>query len=135
MAGCSKILEFLSAKAAGDKSRFEHAGLHNFQIETTSTIGPPGTFSLPGNPNGKGVSAAFTFAIKSPPAMGRGFLRIVPDLDGSWKAFTLLTNLADLVGHEEPSERPCGYLQPTWEEVHAKKISDIENDPTVLISS
>ncbi|KAJ6627996.1 hypothetical protein B0H10DRAFT_1993190 [Mycena sp. CBHHK59/15] len=133
MGGRAKIAEFLSDKSAGGKSRFEHASLHDFKIETTSTIGPPTTFPVPGNPNAQGVSAAFTFSITSPGASGRGFFRLLPDAEGGWKAFTVLTNLQDLAGREEPTERPLGSVETTWEEVHAKNVSEIENDPTVLI--
>ncbi|KAJ6569875.1 FAD/NAD(P)-binding domain-containing protein [Mycena vulgaris] len=134
MAGRPKIAEFLSQKSvAGAQSRFEHAGLHAFQIDANSTIGPPTTFPLPENSAAHGVSATFTFSITSPPGKGRGFFRIVPDPEGDWKAFTLLTDLQGLIGHEEPSERPLGYLETTWEENHAKKFTEIENDPTVLI--
>ncbi|KAJ7450873.1 FAD/NAD(P)-binding domain-containing protein [Mycena latifolia] len=131
MAGRAKIAEFLSDKSAGGKSRFEHAGLHDLEIDANSSIGPPATFPLPGNPDILGVSAVFTFSIFSPPAKGRGFFRIVPDSEGGWKAYTLFTDLQHLVGHEEPSQRPLGYLN--WEEIRAKKMAEIENDPTVLI--
>ncbi|KAJ6513758.1 FAD/NAD(P)-binding domain-containing protein [Mycena vitilis] len=136
MASRPKIAEFLADETThgdGQKSRFEHAGLHGFEIETTSTLGPPAAFPLPNDPQVQGISAAFTFSVTSPPAKGRGFFRIVRDSEGDWKAFTLLTNIEDLLGHEEASERPLGYLEATWEEVHAKKIAEIENDPTVLI--
>ncbi|KAJ7654111.1 FAD/NAD(P)-binding domain-containing protein [Mycena polygramma] len=134
MAGRAKIVEFLADKTTdGQKSRFEHAALHGLQIETTSTLGPPAAFHLPNNPQVQGISATFTFSVTSPPANGRGFFRIVRDSEGSWKAFTLLTNIEDLLGHEEASEHPLGYQEATWEEVHSKKIAEIENDPTVLI--
>lgn len=136
MTGRSKIAEFLTdPTTTGGKSRFERAGLHDFQIETTSTLPSPATFPSPESPNIQGISAPFTFSVSSPPAKGRGFFRIVPDSEGAWKAYTLLTNLEYLLGHEESSERPLGYLDTTWEEMHANKIAEIENDPTVLISS
>ncbi|KAJ7450862.1 FAD/NAD(P)-binding domain-containing protein [Mycena latifolia] len=134
--GHAKIVEFLSQKsAAGGESRFARAALRDFQLETASTIGPPATFPLPGDPTAHGVSAAFTFAVASPPAKGRGFVRLVPQPDdGGWKALTLLTNLADLAGHEEPAERPVGYLEDsTWEEERARKVRETEEDTTVLI--
>ncbi|KAJ7506977.1 FAD/NAD(P)-binding domain-containing protein [Mycena galericulata] len=134
MAGRIKIADFLSDQSVGGKSRFEHTGLYDFQIETKSTLNSPATFPVPGNPHILGVSAAFTFSTTSPPGKGHGFFRIVPDEGGEWKAYTLLTNLQDLVGHEEPVERPIGYLEGiTWEEMYANKIAEIENDPTVLI--
>ncbi|KAJ7749873.1 FAD/NAD(P)-binding domain-containing protein [Mycena olivaceomarginata] len=133
MAGRGKISEFLDNKSAGSKSRIEHAALHNFQIETTSTIGPPATFPVPGNPGVQGVSAAFAFSVTSPPASGRGFFRLFPDGAGGWKAFTVLMNLAELAGHEEPTGRPLISGDIIWEEERAKKIIEIENDPTVVI--
>jgi hypothetical protein len=134
MAGHGNISEFLDNKSAGGKSRFEHAALHNFQIETTSTIGPPATFPVPGNPGVQGVSAAFTFSVTSPPASGRGFFRLFPEGAGGWKVFTVLMNLAELAGHEEPTGRPLISGDIIWEEERAKKIIEIENDPTVVIS-
>ncbi|KAJ7790745.1 FAD/NAD(P)-binding domain-containing protein [Mycena olivaceomarginata] len=133
MAGRGKISEFLDNKSAGGKSRFEHAALHNFQIETTSTIGPPATFPIPGNSGVQGVSAAFTFSVASPPASGRGFFRLFPEGAGGWKVFTVLMNLAELAGHEEPTGRPLTSGDIIWEEERAKKIIEIENDPTVVI--
>ncbi|KAJ6569844.1 FAD/NAD(P)-binding domain-containing protein [Mycena vulgaris] len=113
MAGRPKIAEFLSRKSvAGAHSRFEHAGLHDFQIDANSTIGLLTTFPLHENSAAHRISATFTFSITSPPGKGRGSFRIVPDPEGDWKAFTLLTDLQGLIGHEDPS---------------------IENDPTVLI--
>ncbi|KAJ7683315.1 FAD/NAD(P)-binding domain-containing protein [Mycena rosella] len=135
MAGRAMIAEFLAhdSSSSGGKSRFEYAGLHDFQIETTSSIGPPKTFPVPDNPNAHGISAAFTFAITSPLSEGRGFVRLVPDSDGKWKAFTLLTSLADFVGHEEPSARPLGHHGKPWADARAERIAEIEEDPTVLI--
>ncbi|KAJ7235390.1 FAD/NAD(P)-binding domain-containing protein [Mycena rebaudengoi] len=133
LAGPAKIAEFLAAKSADGKTRFETARLSHFQIETTSTIGPPANFSVPGNPNAQGVAAVFTFSINSPPARGRGYVRLLRDAEGEWKAFTVLTNFEDLLGHEEPTGRLTGFSDTTWEEDHAKKIADIEADPTVLI--
>jgi hypothetical protein len=135
LAGRAKIVEFLSDKSSGGKSRFDRAGLHDFRIESESPIGPPKTFPVPGPSGAQGVLGVFTFSVNSPPGKGRGLFRLVQDSEGNWKAFTLFTDLQALTGHEEPSRRPRGSLYTTWDEIHANKIAEIENDPTVLISS
>ncbi|KAJ7754845.1 FAD/NAD(P)-binding domain-containing protein [Mycena metata] len=136
LAGRGKIAEFLSANVTNSDlsvSRFARAGLSDFQLETTSTLGSPATFPIPNNPQIQGVSGVFIFSLTSPPAKGRGFFRLARDAEGSWKAFTLLTNIQDLVGHEEAVGRPLGYLETPWEEIRAKRIREVEEDPTVLI--
>ncbi|KAJ7073377.1 FAD/NAD(P)-binding domain-containing protein [Mycena belliarum] len=133
MAGRAQILEFLADASAGGASRFARAGLHDFNIDVTSQLGPPAVIAPPGNPNGLGISAVFTFSVAAPPAKGRGLVRLVPDPEGGWQAFTLFTDLQHLNGHAEPSGRPVGYLDTTWEDVQATKVAAIERDPTVLI--
>ncbi|KAJ7612692.1 FAD/NAD(P)-binding domain-containing protein [Roridomyces roridus] len=133
VAGRDQIVRFLSVSSeSGGKSRFEHAQLHNFELDKSIL---PAKFPVPGHPQLLGVSAAFTFAITSPPATGRGFVQLFPDGEGGqWKAFTVLTNIQDLDGHEEPQEGIEGYFGgTTWEEEHARKMAEIESDPTVLI--
>ncbi|KAJ7615365.1 FAD/NAD(P)-binding domain-containing protein [Roridomyces roridus] len=130
-AGRGKIAEFLSEPSGPNgKSRFQQAGLRDFELDKSIL---PAKFEVPGNPPLEGMSAAFTFAISSPPAIGRGFVRLLSDEDGVWRAFTLFTNMQDLVGHEEPTEGIEGYFGTTWEDEYAKKMAEIENDPTVLI--
>ncbi|KAJ7092874.1 FAD/NAD(P)-binding domain-containing protein [Mycena belliarum] len=133
MSGRAKILEFLADAPAGGESRFARAGLHNFSIDVVSKLGPPAVVAPLGNPNGLGISAVFTFSVAAPPAKGRGFVRLIPDSEGGWQAFTLFTDLQHLDGHAEPSGRPVGYLNITWEDAYAAKVAAIERDPTVLI--
>ncbi|KAJ7164476.1 FAD/NAD(P)-binding domain-containing protein [Mycena filopes] len=139
LSGRAKIVEFLSgndSEVQASVSRFARAGLHDLRLETTSTLSSPTTFPLPHDPQVQGVSGVFTFALTSPPATGRAFFRLVQDAaEGGWKAFTLFTNLHDLVGHEEAVGRPLGYPSETAlaEEERAKRIAAIEEDPTVLI--
>ncbi|KAJ7613123.1 FAD/NAD(P)-binding domain-containing protein, partial [Roridomyces roridus] len=132
LAGREQIVQFLSAQShPGGKPRFELAQTHNFELDSSIL---PVKFPVPGNPQLEGVSAAFTFAITSPPAAARGFVQLLPDGEGGqWKAFTVMTNIQDLDGHEEPKEGIEGYFGTTWEEEHARKMAEIESDPTVLI--
>ncbi|KAJ7620430.1 hypothetical protein FB45DRAFT_871459 [Roridomyces roridus] len=137
VAGCERIVEFLSAPSSDSvgKSRFENAKLHNFELDKSIL---PGKFPVPGNPQLEGVSTAFTFSITAPPATGRGFVRLLPDgEEGQWKASTVLTNIQDLDGHEEPKDGIEGYsyFGTTWEEEFTRKMAEIEIDPTVLIAT
>lgn len=138
LAGRDKLVQYLSEKIAGDEdtTRFSRAGLHDIHAQTTSTLGPPSEFAIPGG-TAKGVQGAFEFTLSSPPRLGRGFVRLVPDPNSEWKAFSVFMNLEDIKDREEPKNRPLG-LYPghaTWEEVHAAKMAAIEKDPTVLIGA
>lgn len=61
-----------------------------------------------GSPGKRCVQAFFVFETRI--ARGRGILRLVPDQEGSWKAWTLLTAMEGLKGFEEPRgpRRPLG---------------------------
>nr|GAT56647.1 predicted protein [Mycena chlorophos] len=116
-----------------EDTRLANAGIQGLAIQSTSSIGPPALFSPPGNPNVVGVSGVLTFSLSSPPAVGRAFFRLFPDpSDGVWRANTLFTSLEDLKGHEE-QEAPEAFMDEPWEELQAKKVAEIEADPTVLI--
>ncbi|KZT03130.1 FAD/NAD(P)-binding domain-containing protein [Laetiporus sulphureus 93-53] len=136
LAGHEKLAAYLSERVGDqDQTRLARAGLHNIRVQTTSTLGPPTFFPIPSNPDARGIQGTFEFSLTSPAAVGRGFLRLVPDPNGQWKAFAIFMNLEDLKGHEEPRGRPLG-LYPnhaTWEEVYAQKVVEVEQDPTVVI--
>ncbi|KAF7314123.1 hypothetical protein HMN09_00571400 [Mycena chlorophos] len=126
--GRANIASFLSEDA-----RFTKAGIQDLAIHSTSTIGAPEVFSPPGMPHVKGVSGVLSFSLSSPPAVGRAFFRLFPDpSDGAWRANTMFFNFEDLKGHEE-KDTPEAFMEDTWEELQAKKIKEIEADPTVLI--
>ncbi|RPD67281.1 dimethylaniline monooxygenase (N-oxide-forming) [Lentinus tigrinus ALCF2SS1-7] len=88
-----------------------------------------------------GVEFAFTFECRH--GHGRGYVRLLLDADGIYKAFTLLTELADLVGHEELSTllfqddraRDPKVAIPTKElqSEFAKWKQEVETNPHVLI--
>ncbi|KAF7314122.1 hypothetical protein HMN09_00571300 [Mycena chlorophos] len=110
-----------------------YAPSKDLAIQSTSSIGPPALFSPPGNPNVVGVSGVLAFSLSSPPAVGRAFFRLFPDpSDGVWRANTLFTSLEELKGHEE-QEAPEVFMDEPWGELQAKKVAEIEADPTVLI--
>ncbi|EIN12996.1 FAD/NAD(P)-binding domain-containing protein [Punctularia strigosozonata HHB-11173 SS5] len=145
--GREKITSYLSQPREGKGeavTRLAHARLSDVKIETTSSLGPPSPFPIPGAPAGVvGVMSTFTFKLANPDRVGRGLVRLVPDPsqpgpDGGpgYKALTLFLNVEDFVGHEEPKERPTGIFDGhkiPWPEVRAQQIASTEQDPTVLI--
>jgi len=115
-------------------TRLVRAGLRGINIELSSSLGPPNFMSLPLASDGEGVRATFRFVLSYPPAKGKGYVYLVQDAS-EWKAFILMLSLRDIIGHEEPSERPLGIFpdHATWEEVQARRAAATEADPTVLI--
>ncbi|OAX38736.1 FAD/NAD(P)-binding domain-containing protein [Rhizopogon vinicolor AM-OR11-026] len=101
LSGQEKIHGFLSEVVDG-QSRLGYSHLHDFKLEDYS-VNAPSPFRFPGSLDIEGVQGAFTFSITKPAAYGRGFFRLMQDVDGNWKALTLFTNMQDLVGHEESS--------------------------------
>ncbi len=58
----------------------------------------PRTFAIP-HTRATGVELTFRFACRN--GRGRGNARLLRDMDGAYRAITVLTELADLHGHEE----------------------------------
>ncbi|KAH9839722.1 uncharacterized protein C8Q71DRAFT_855041 [Rhodofomes roseus] len=133
LSGKQKIASYVSEKPSGT-TRLARAGLHDVEVELSSTLGPPSFESMPLASDGQGVRATFRFVLSSPLAKGRGYAYLVEDAS-EWKAFILMLSLRDLIGHEEPCERPLGIFpdHATWEEVQARRAVATEADPTVLI--
>jgi putative flavoprotein involved in K+ transport len=95
--------------------------------------------ALTGSDASRTVEAFYRFETNL--ARGRGFLRLVPTEDGSWKAWTLLTAMEELKGHEEHlgARRLKGVAhgerrgRRNWldERVHENAFDDA--DPQVLV--
>ncbi|ETW79003.1 hypothetical protein HETIRDRAFT_237117, partial [Heterobasidion irregulare TC 32-1] len=149
LGGRDKISAYLSedVSESGDSSnhsRLAHAGLSDIVLETSSSLGLPSSFPVPDESlSASGVIAAFTFTLKNPARTGRGLVRLVQDHsddstnESVWKAFTLLFNAEDLVGHEELKGRPMSPVWDphwkSWSKIKAEWIKGVESDPTVLI--
>ncbi len=88
---------------------------------------------------GQTVEAFYTF--ETAIGQGRGFLRLRQDEGGSWKAWTLLTTLDSLKGHEEKRgfNRPKGidgaarHKRKNWLEQREESQSFKDRDPQVLV--
>ncbi|EIW83649.1 FAD/NAD(P)-binding domain-containing protein [Coniophora puteana RWD-64-598 SS2] len=133
--GHANLTSFLS-EPLGSGTRFSTVGMHDIELDSASTLGGPSTFPVPGTEI-VGIQAVFRFTLREPAARGRGYLRLMPSQEG-YKAFAVYTAMHELVGHEEPTERPRGIpldatKMTTWEEDREKEVEAIESDPTVLI--
>lgn len=81
----------------------------------------------------------FTFETRT--GRGRGILRLCQDADGTLKAWTLLTALEEIKGHEERSgaNRPTGqshsrdFRGPNWLDQRQSAQSYADRDPAVLV--
>ena len=72
---------------------------------------------------------------------GGGFVRLLPDENGNWKCYTLLTVLQELAGHEEMNygRRPKGTDHGShpgrnnWKEERTREQNVEDDEPIVLI--
>lgn len=80
-----------------------------------------------------GVEAAFRF--EAPAIWGRGFIRLLPSSNGSWKALSVFMTVDDIKGHEEADHESGLYRRHTltWQDVIADRHLAIEEDPQVLV--
>jgi hypothetical protein len=85
------------------------------------------------------VEAIFRF--ETAEGRGDGIVRLTEDEDGAWKAWTLLTALEELKGHEEQvgRARPHGesysrdFRGPNWFDLRKQAAAYEDRDPTVLV--
>jgi len=86
-------------------------------------------------PTLSGVSCGFTF--ETPIAHGQGFVRLVDDGAGRWKALTVLMSMEDIRGHEEHGYENGMWGDHTlaWGDVKSQRVHRTEEDPRVLIGT
>lgn len=85
------------------------------------------------------LEAFFTFT--NDVGTGNGLLRLCADADGALKAWTLMTALDQIAGHEEPLDetRPAGesdsrdFRGPNWLDRRQEAIAYADRDPAVLV--
>ncbi|KAJ7267699.1 hypothetical protein B0H12DRAFT_1098435 [Mycena haematopus] len=80
-----------------------------------------------------GVCSGFTF--DTAVGYGQGYLTLVVNEAGEWKALTVFVMLTDIKGHEESGAETGVYGGHTlaWHDVHRERRLAIERDPHVLI--
>ncbi|KAI0327780.1 FAD/NAD-P-binding domain-containing protein [Cubamyces sp. BRFM 1775] len=82
------------------------------------------------------VELAFTFECRN--GHGRGYARLLPDQDGTFRAFTVMMMLSDLRGHEELATLPLrddltGIPGRDMQKEIAEWTREVETQPHVLI--
>ncbi|MDH6293404.1 flavin-containing monooxygenase [Rhodococcus opacus] len=86
------------------------------------------------------VTASFTFDTSI--AHVAGVIRLMPDPDGGWKAWTVFTMLDDLIGHEEERTTLLGATsqkglisrtEESWHERRARETEEACDHPDVLV--
>ncbi|PCH39605.1 FAD/NAD(P)-binding domain-containing protein [Wolfiporia cocos MD-104 SS10] len=79
------------------------------------------------------IGAGFSFDM--PARRGRGYVRLLDDEGGEWRAISVLMMVDDIKGHEERGAELGTYEGHTvsWEEVLQDRRSNIERDPYVVI--
>ncbi|GAA1828372.1 NAD(P)/FAD-dependent oxidoreductase [Pseudonocardia ailaonensis] len=113
---------------------FDTSGWTAFAVDTGSdvTVAEEGGTTV--------VSGFFTFGTSE--IDGRGFVRLLDDGSGTWKAWTLLTQVDGLRGVDEPvgARRPLG-LEPVavdgrerwWDAHRHAEIEFADSDPEVVV--
>ncbi|THG97872.1 hypothetical protein EW026_g4211 [Hermanssonia centrifuga] len=89
-------------------------------------------------PTGTGLDGDLEagFVFETPVAYGKGYMRLVPDKDGEWKALIVSMVLADFKGHEEMPGRENFEdvaQNRSWGEMEADRRARIESNPHVVI--
>ncbi|KAH9940017.1 dimethylaniline monooxygenase (N-oxide-forming) [Epithele typhae] len=115
--------------------RLSKAQIKDVRLDETQDYCPR-TFPIPQDSSAVGVELVFTFECER--GHGRGVARLVQDMDGTYRALTVLTQLDDLVGHEERSTLPwrddvTHEPDRDMQKEFADYVSGIEADPHVLI--
>nr|VWO94807.1 FAD-binding monooxygenase BOA2 (EC (Botcinic acid biosynthesis cluster A protein 2) [Ganoderma boninense] len=82
--------------------RLRDAQIEDLRLNETPHL-VPRVYAVPMSAQ-TGVQFAFTFECQH--GHGRGYVRLAPDTDGAYRAFTVLAELADLRGHEELGTLP-----------------------------
>ncbi|KAF9813360.1 hypothetical protein IEO21_05652 [Rhodonia placenta] len=79
------------------------------------------------------IQAFFDFETDT--GIGSGVFRLVPTADGTWKAFTVYTNLEDLKGFPEKTGLNREFLpnHGKWKDQRAQERAYADRDPAVII--
>jgi thioredoxin reductase len=122
------------AIAAALKKRAAHAAPTGFRLASQRT--PPRHVTRAGT---RAIEAFFQFETRE--GRGSGIVRLAPDPGNAPKAWTLLTALDEIKGHEEHvgCARPTGqsysrdFHGPNWLDLRKASAQYTDRDPTVLV--
>lgn len=125
-----KIASFLQDHAAN---------LTKVEVDAGSEWKAPKLAPLNPEQTSTGIQAYLTFTTKL--GRGRGVVRFVQDVDGTWRIWTLFTSLEELKGFEEPigPRRPNGVAhgyhsaRKNWLDRRRDEENFVNSEPDVLI--
>ncbi|KAK0238271.1 FAD/NAD-P-binding domain-containing protein [Armillaria nabsnona] len=122
--GHEKISAYLNSDS---NNKVISAKISNISLDTREFLTPEYE-SVAGT-----VTSGFLFSTSV--GTGCGYVHLLPDAQGVWKALSVLMMLDELYGHPEDGPELGVYGEHTlaWEEVVKKRREDIEADPHVLI--
>lgn len=123
LAGPEKIRSYIAG-------RLHSSNITNIRLDERQGL-EPSFFAVSADLSG--VEAAFRF--EAPAIWGRGFIRLLPSSNGSWKALSVFMTVDDIKGHEEADHESGLYRRHTltWQDVIADRHRAIEEDPQVLV--
>jgi hypothetical protein len=129
--GLSKITSFL-------QQRLHNLGFGKFELREKGFLTPSQTAVTEGL---EWIESIFTF--ETAVGHGQGVLRLTPDPDGNWKAYTVYTSLQELKGYEwnAGSKRPHGgknkleggIIKGNWFERRQRQREFLDEEPTCLV--
>ncbi|KAK1220033.1 hypothetical protein PQX77_017240 [Marasmius sp. AFHP31] len=121
--GTSKIAAYL-------RDTLKPGSLSDFRVDHRPFLAPEKGHITPAL---SGLSSGFTF--ETPIAHGQGFVRLMEDEPGRWKALTVFMSMEDLKGHEERGYENGMWGDHTlaWGDVKLERAQRTEEDPRVLI--
>ncbi|PCH39608.1 FAD/NAD(P)-binding domain-containing protein [Wolfiporia cocos MD-104 SS10] len=102
------------------------AQMYNFELDNETGMQPEVVLH-------DGVGGGFRF--ETPTRRGRGYVRLLKDAHGEWKALALFLMLDQIKNHEELGPELGTYEGHTlaWEDVNKARRARIENDPYVIV--
>ncbi|RPD53948.1 FAD/NAD-P-binding domain-containing protein [Lentinus tigrinus ALCF2SS1-7] len=127
LAGREKISSYLS-------NTLSQARISAVKLDENADLSPR-TFPAALN-RGTGVEFAFTFECQH--GHGHAAVRLLADTDGEYRAFTVLTMVSDLPGHEELSILPwrddvTGIAERHMQKDYEQWVHNVETNPQVII--
>ncbi|KAI9001124.1 FAD/NAD-P-binding domain-containing protein [Trametes punicea] len=116
------------------RQRLSNAQITEVKLEGTAHLSPQTSYV----PQIRAIDVEFAFTFECHKGHGRGYCRLLPDHDGSFKAFSVMVMLSDLRGHEELRtlhlrDDLTGIPGRNMQEEFAAWVRSVETKPYVLI--
>lgn len=110
------------------------ARITNLRLDETAHLAPS---TFPSSYH-KATGVEFAFVFDCQHGHGHALVRLIPDADGQFRAFTLLTQLSGLPGQEELNVLPwrddvTGIAERDMQKDFQKWVESVESDPYAII--